>query len=377
MLLVAFLCCSLSGEAEESKIVKKRLSSTITKLVRNKSAEEIQGMIQEIRDQAPPSDYSKLEPFKRSKGTQLVGLADALYNVSTSDRLLEESYKAKIEGLAILAERNPGELSKFALIKKELEKLDKFPKLAETCDAYSYILTVQKAVANGRITERKLEEISTELKEYLQNDPNGPYVEAAMIFVSAVLEMEEAPRIAQTAQTIRVDYLSYFRTSDNQKLKQFLKNYEADILPGTAQNKMLKIRGMTLNERPFDIRDLRGKIVMLYFWETGNVDKIRDELPKIGDAYRKFGPKGFEIVCICTDDNMESIMDFFSNRGLPGVQISDKLTKRAGMPALAGLCGIKEKPRIILIGTNGRVINTEPKADKLEEILEKHFPSEQ
>lgn len=66
-----------------------------------------------------------------------------------------------------------------------------------------------------------------------------------------------------------------------------------------------------INNRPFNLSSLRGKVVILNFWATW-CPPCRAEMPLLNNLYREFRNKGLEVVAISTDRSYTVIKDYMS-----------------------------------------------------------------
>lgn len=66
-----------------------------------------------------------------------------------------------------------------------------------------------------------------------------------------------------------------------------------------------------INNRPFNLSSLRGKVVILNFWATW-CPPCRAEMPSLNNLYREYRNKGLEVVAISTDRSYTVIKDYIS-----------------------------------------------------------------
>jgi peroxiredoxin len=68
-----------------------------------------------------------------------------------------------------------------------------------------------------------------------------------------------------------------------------------------------------LNGKPWTLKDLKGKVVMLNFWATW-CPPCRKEMPDLENLYRQFEPQGLVILGI-SDDEPEKVREFVQKQG--------------------------------------------------------------
>jgi peroxiredoxin len=106
-----------------------------------------------------------------------------------------------------------------------------------------------------------------------------------------------------------------------------------------------------LSGETFSTSDLRGKVVLVNFWATSCVSCVK-EMPRMIEAYRKFGPRGYEVVAVAMSyDHPNTVADFTQRRGLPfkvAVDGSGDIARSFG--------NIRVTPTSFLIDKHGRVV---------------------
>ena len=139
-------------------------------------------------------------------------------------------------------------------------------------------------------------------------------------------------------------------------------------LPG----KEITIEGMTLDGQAFDWKNYAGKVVLVDFWATWCGPCVA-EIPRMKRLYEKYRDRGFEIVGISIDDNLEALESGLEKHQLPWVVLADENRRIADQVTMGSRFAINEVPRCILVGRDGKVISVETRGEKLEAELERLF----
>jgi len=134
-----------------------------------------------------------------------------------------------------------------------------------------------------------------------------------------------------------------------------------------------EVRFAALSGENFSTSDLRGKVVLVNFWATWCTTCVQ-EMPKMIDTYRKFAPRGYEMVAVAVQsDHPNSVADFTRRRALPFKVALD------GNGEIARQFGrVRITPTSFLIDKQGRVLKEyigEPDWAEFHTLVEKALDS--
>ena len=147
----------------------------------------------------------------------------------------------------------------------------------------------------------------------------------------------------------------------------------AAALAFSAKPEAPEVRFAALSGEKFSTSDLRGKVVLVNFWATWCTTCVQ-EMPKMIDTYRKFAPRGYEMVAVAVQsDHPNSVAAFTQQRALPFKVALD------GDGAIAREFGrVRITPTSFLIDKNGRVLKEyvgEPDWAEFHALVEKALGS--
>jgi thiol-disulfide isomerase/thioredoxin len=132
--------------------------------------------------------------------------------------------------------------------------------------------------------------------------------------------------------------------------------------------KEFPITGKTLAGKDFDIKNMKGKFVLVDFWGTWCPPCVA-EIPNIIKAHEKFHGKGFDVIGVtqpAQNQDDDGVSSYLEKRKMPwtciNIEDSAKLIKMHGVPFF---------PYPILVGPDGRVISAQARGPQLERLLER------
>jgi peroxiredoxin len=136
-----------------------------------------------------------------------------------------------------------------------------------------------------------------------------------------------------------------------------------------SEGKPFELSAPTMDGGTFDISQMKGKTVAVYYWASWNGQCIGDfaKLKLLLDTY---GKQGLELVCVSLDASKDDAATFVKRSQVPGTQ----LYKEGGMDsALAAQYGIWVLPNLFLVDKDGKVLSRTVQVGTLEEELKKRL----
>jgi thiol-disulfide isomerase/thioredoxin len=167
----------------------------------------------------------------------------------------------------------------------------------------------------------------------------------------------------------------------SQNLDEDLRNLGEIMKTGAVRRARLlagdkvKVSGKTVEGKPFDISEYKGKVVIVDFWATW-CGPCLAELPNLKKIYEKYHDRGLEVVGISLDDDGPELGKFLKDNDLPWRVLHNSEPakaegkKRGFSDPNAEFYGITGIPTIILIDRRGKVISLDARGEQLATLVD-------
>ena len=219
--------------------------------------------------------------------------------------------------------------------------------------------------------------------EYLvaQRDPNANGAELQTKWLADLAAFTAAhPKSADTAEALfqlgmNLEFLNKADEAAKwyQQLVANFPNANPSKKAGGALRRLgsvgkpLTLRGQDSQGGAVDIGtpQYRNKAVLIHYWTTLG-DRWKDDMVLLKDFYTKKGPREFDIIGICLDDDPTAAKQYVAQNKLPWKQIYESLDGR-----LANEMGVITLPLMVLVDQKGIVVNPNVHVPELDAELAK------
>ena len=213
----------------------------------------------------------------------------------------------------------------------------------------------------------KLKQSLTESLEKKELDDNA--FMRVSLFGNIAEEMESRTEAGKLLyQTVR----PIFAASDNARVSNYAISFDIALSQLAREGLEFEFEAMLLDGTKIDIKDYRGKVVVLYYWATWCGPCI-GELPGLKHTYEFFHDKGFELIAFSVDEDVEHLKQFVEKEELPWLNASKVLSKGANLADSREKYDIKAFPTTVLIGKDGKVIRGDARGWLLNQELRRLF----
>jgi thiol-disulfide isomerase/thioredoxin len=134
--------------------------------------------------------------------------------------------------------------------------------------------------------------------------------------------------------------------------------------------KPFALAGTKFDGHPIDVSKYQGRPVLITFWATW-CDACRAEMPNIAANYQKYAGRGFQVIGVSVDDDLEALDSYFRRMKPPWEVIVDNLG--GARNSMAARYGVNSLPALVLVGLDGKVVAVNCRGEALGKELEKLF----
>ena len=125
----------------------------------------------------------------------------------------------------------------------------------------------------------------------------------------------------------------------------------------------------TLNDEPFDLGSLKGKVVVVYFWVAKN-EQCLEDMHRLISIVGNIGSQRCQLVCVNCDADPAEALKVVREQRLNVVQ----LHQRKGLEGLVSRrFGLFEVPHVIVVGNDGFVISKSAELTSLLKLIVAHL----
>jgi len=372
-LIVALFCPSLLLFAEDA--VSEKTTGFV--IPEGKTAAELVEYVQKQMEENKPklgASDEVVTKFIAEASVFLRDMGDKIIAMKPGEAILQDAYMMKFQGLEHLA--NEGDPQAVKNVEDFLDEIDKalpdsqLAKLTRTLDlARKTTVFLEKEPTN-----ENFKKLLTEVKTLIAQKPLDYLPHVALIFVDVAAQAEEKLEQKGLADKTCTELIADLKAVGDESFPPIIQRIEGAQRRLNLVGQEVKIEGITLDGEKFDVKSLRGKVVLIDFFASWCMPCIQ-ELPNIQAAYEKHHDKGFEIVSIGVDfgdpNEVRNLKRLVESKKIPWTVLSDELTVKEKMPSIAEYYAVDAIPEMFLVDKEGKVVELDTRGPKLLETLEK------
>jgi thiol-disulfide isomerase/thioredoxin len=193
-------------------------------------------------------------------------------------------------------------------------------------------------------------------------------------FVTAFPNSEDAPDAV-----LQIAMVSEFSGKENEAKNWYntlATNYAQHPLAAKAagalkrldiEGKPFELAGATFQGQSFDVRALKGKIVVVYYWASWN-GTANSDFARLAAIQKEFAGKDVELVTVNLDTNPGAAVSILQKAQVAGAHLTDP----AGLDGpLAAQYGISVLPNLFIVGKDGKVVSRSAQMNTIDDEIKK------
>lgn len=324
---------------------------------------ETQPLLNKLRDiderGSKAADAASLVRYNLERAAVLEQLADASQKEASKENWLKQA----ADSLSSAAQNHPTKDS--IAHKKLIELAAKVAKNGSpTLAGYVAFREMSadytiKLATSPKITDKIQDEWRDRLKKFWETYPTADDAPDALLQLGMVSEF--AGKETEAKNWYETLAKQYPQSKMAKKARGAVRRLE-------SEGQHFELAGTMLgNEKPFDIKQLQGKVVVVYYWASWNGQCIND-FAKLKLLQNTFGSKSVELVCVNLDNNPQDAIAFLNKNPVAGYHLYETGALESN---LAESYGVMVLPNLFLIGKDGKVISRSVPVTSLEDEIKK------
>jgi peroxiredoxin len=328
-----------------------------------------------IKDDTPTEE--RIPCLKKLAPIRLAG-AEKILSIAKTDEERKTGYEQKIVAFIVFCSAQPKNQElpyKLRDLGNEVEKEGKFPDLATKYKILSFWQRTG-GVDTTTLTREEFEKIKKEGKQIAAIDTNKWITDDGLTIPLTIASQMPLAKSDPQFLSSTLDEMCRFVDSGKHHFRkpEYVK-HELTTLHRRLPGAPFEAKGETVDGKPFDMNDYKGKYVLVEFTFAA-CGPCREQSPYLRESYGKYREKGFEIVSIGSDtpENLKKMID--EDKIIWTMVWDDPKKGKIGEYPNGPLCeyyGVPGFPTILLIGPDGKIIRDDLYHEKIRSELSKLF----
>jgi len=175
-----------------------------------------------------------------------------------------------------------------------------------------------------------------------------------VMFFQENLEEIDTKHSTQLLATFLGQVVPIFEASSDLETQQYARQLSGAERRSSLIGKELEFECVLIDGKTINVKDLRGKVVLVNFWAT-TCGPCRAEFPNMKKLHEKYKPLGYEMIAYSCGDDDETLMAYVEKEQHPWLVGSLLMSTRNGVKDYNEFYGIRGIPTTFLLDRNGLV----------------------
>ena len=314
----------------------------------NSKEQELIEALQKLLVQSPAPNAAKPVWEKYQKSVE-AAYVKVINEVKTDEaRNLWTRQLLDTIAVAVQSGADPSGLARLKKLESEIVKAEPKSSLAATARyrlmAAEYTVAMQEAGKDDEAKQKIHDRWLSSLEDFLDAYPKAD--DAPEVGLQLAMELEFAGKNEKAAKHYQRLVDNFGETPQAIRAAGALKRFD---LVGTT----LTLVGPSLTEGTVDVKQFRGKLVGVIFWDTVN-EVCKEDLAPLKGLYDTYHSEGFEIVGVNLDPVKTAVGPYLTQNGVKWPQISEQGGQEKGLGMEFGIMVV---PTMFIVDRDGKVLN--------------------
>lgn len=302
-------------------------------------------------------------------------IGDKILKAEPGEELEKTAVSLKLNSLFFRMQENASEKSKLDEYIAKLEKEPKYKDVAEQGKAMLFQHTLSKYMEKDKITTEEFNELKKQAIPEATEDEGKDMQKLLKLFIFAQFSLAAKEKMDDPKPAIDTvnEMIERLKKAEEPQVQFVVSQIERTLKREELVGKELEIEGFLLNGDKFDWKSLRGKVVLVDFWATWCGPCIM-EVPNMTEMYEKYKDKGFEILGISIDEDIDELKTYIEEAKTPWIILAEKLSEeKEGITNPSDTYEVMSIPTMFLVDREGKVVSVNARGENLKKLLEKQF----
>ncbi|HEY2252105.1 MAG TPA: redoxin domain-containing protein [Planctomycetaceae bacterium] len=324
---------------------------------------EEQELVEQLQKlQASPPAANATRPVWEKYQKSVEALLVKLVNKAKTDEARNLWTRQLLDTIAVAVQSGaePSGLARLKKLESEIDKADPKSSLAATARyrvmSAEYTVAMQEAGKDDEVKQKIHDRWLTSLEDFLDAFPKSD--DAPEVGLQLAMELEFAGKVEKATKRYQRLVDDFGETPAAIRAAGALKRLD-------LVDKPLLLAGPSLSGGTLDVKQFRGKLLCVIFWDTVN-EVCKEDLAPLKALYTTYHADGFEILGVNLDSAKTAVGPYLTQNGVKWPQIHDGGGPEKGLGVEFGIMVV---PTMFIVDRDGKVLNRSATIAELKAIL--------